>query len=520
MVKVKAVDGDQYLVEMINIVKRFPNVLANNNACFNLRRGEVHALLGENGAGKTTLMNILYGIYRADQGEIKVNGVKVDIRSPRDAIKLGIGMVHQQFKLIPVHTVAENVILGLKSIGYVINRRKINQELSAMISAYGWKISPETPVWQLSAGEKQQVELLKALYRKARILILDEPTSVLTPQETLALFRTIRKMAAEGLGIVLITHKLEEALSVSDRVTVMRAGKTVATKPTGETNVEELVNLMIGRPLVKFQHARKVDHDRPVLEIKDLVVYNDKGLEAVKNVSFKLYKGEILGIAGISGNGQQELLESIAGLRKIAAGKVLLDSIEITNRHPLEIINLGVSYIPAEALRYIATEMTVAENLFLKAYRLKEFTRGILVNWKAVEQKGKELVERFNIVTPSVKNKAGKLSGGNIQRLVLARELETIAGLKIILAAYPTRGLDIASTEFIHQELLKKADCGVGILLVSEDIEELMALSDRIMVMYRGEIMGILERGEYEVEDIGLMMTGVKRAEVSVGQCL
>ncbi|MEM4281410.1 MAG: ABC transporter ATP-binding protein [Candidatus Caldarchaeum sp.] len=507
--------GDELLVEMRGIVKRFPNVLANDNASFTLRRGEVHALLGENGAGKTTLMNILYGIYSADAGEIKVRGKKVDIRSPRDAIKLGIGMVHQQFKLIPVHTVAENVVLGLKEAGLVFNTRKINRELSHMIASYGWKISPEAKVWQLSAGEKQQVEVLKALYRKAQIIILDEPTSVLTPQETVILFQTLRKMASEGLGIVLITHKLEEVMAVSDRVTVMRGGKTVATKLTKETNIEELVNLMIGRPLVKVQTKRVLTWKKPVLEVSNLLVLNDKGLEAVRNVSFKLYEGEILGVAGVSGNGQQELLEAVAGLRKIVAGEVLLNSVDITNRHPSEIINLGVGYIPAEALRYSAPDMTVAENIILKAYRAKEFSNGLLINWKNVTKHAHHLVKDFNIVTPSIQNKAANLSGGNIQRLVLARELGTLPQLKVILAAYPTRGLDIASTEFIHQELVKRSEQGVAVLLVSEELEELMSLSDRIMVMYRGEIVGVFERGQYEVEAIGLMMTGVRRQEVS-----
>ncbi|MEM2057976.1 MAG: ABC transporter ATP-binding protein [Thermoproteota archaeon] len=507
---------EEYLVEMKGIVKRFPNVVANDDASFTLRRGEVHALLGENGAGKTTLMNILYGIYKADAGEIKVNGRKVDIRSPRDAIKLGIGMVHQQFKLIPVHTVAENVILGLREAGFVLNSRKINQELSQMISSYGWKISPEAKVWQLSAGEKQQVEILKALYRKAQIIILDEPTSVLTPQETAILFQTLRKMASEGLGIVLITHKLEEVMAVSDRVTVMCGGKTMATKLTKETNIEELVNLMIGRPLAKVQTKRVLTKNKPLLEVSNLFVLNDKGLEAVRDVSFKLYEGEILGLAGVSGNGQQELLEAIAGLRKIVSGKVFLNSVDITNRHPSEIIKAGIGYIPAEALRYSAPEMTVAENILLKAYRLKEYFNGLLINWKNVEKNAQQLVKEFNIVTPSINNKAGNLSGGNIQRLVLARELGTIPHLKIILAAYPTRGLDIASTEFIHRELVRKSEQGVAVLLVSEELEELLSLSDRIMVMYRGEIVGVFEKGQYDVEDIGLMMTGIRKKEVSV----
>ncbi|MEM1943557.1 MAG: ABC transporter ATP-binding protein [Candidatus Caldarchaeum sp.] len=506
---------EEYLVEMTGIVKKFPNVVANDNACFTLKRGEVHALLGENGAGKTTLMNILYGIYRPDAGTIKVYGKPVVIRGPKDAIQLGIGMVHQQFKLIPVHTVLENVVLGIKQTGFVLNTRKISQDLSQMISSYGWKISPDARVWQLSAGEKQQVELLKALYRRARILIMDEPTSVLTPQETSVLFKTLRKMAAEGLGVVLITHKLDEVMAVSDRVTVMRAGRTVATKPTKETSIEDLVNMMIGRPLIKIQTPRVIARNKPVLEVSSLVVLNDKGLEAVRRVSFKLYEGEILGVAGVSGNGQQELLEAIAGLRKAVSGRVFLNSADITNRHPLEIINAGVAYIPAESLRYSAPDMTVAENLFLKAYRLREFSNGFLINWRNLEEKSRQLIKDFNIVTPSTRNKVGNLSGGNVQRLVLARELETIPDLKVILAGYPTRGLDIASTEFIHQMLLKKTDRGVAVLLVSEELEELMSLSDRIMVMYKGEVVGVLERGRYDLEEIGLMMTGVRREEVS-----
>jgi simple sugar transport system ATP-binding protein len=505
---------DEYLVEMRGIVKRFPNVLANDNANFTLKKGEVHALLGENGAGKTTLMNVLYGLYRADAGEIKVYGKRVEIRSPRDAIRLGIGMVHQQFKLIPVHTVAENIILGIREAGIILNTGKINQELSRIIESYGWRISPESRVWQLSAGEKQQVELLKALYRKARILILDEPTSVLTPQEATVLFQTLRKMAAEGMGVVLITHKLDEVMAVSDRVTVMRQGRTVATKRTSETNIEELVNLMIGRPLIKIKPTRQISEENPILEVSNLVVLNDKGLEAVRKVSFKLYRGEILGVAGVSGNGQQELLEAIAGLRKVVSGKVLLDSVDITNRHPSEIIDLGVGFIPAEALRYSVPDMTVAENLILKAYRTKMFSKNILVDFKNVEKTAQELVAKFNIVTPSTRNKAGNLSGGNIQRLVLARELWTLPNLRVLLALYPTRGLDIASTENIHKYLVEKSQQGASVLLVSEELDELMELSNRIMVMYRGEIVGILSRSQYDVETIGLMMTGVKKLEV------
>ncbi|GBC72386.1 Ribose import ATP-binding protein RbsA [archaeon HR03] len=315
--------------------------------------------------------------------------------------------------------------------------------------------------------------------------------------------------------MVLITHKLEEVFNVADRVTVMRAGRNVATKNVNETNIEELVELMIGRPLLKITSTRSLDTSKPVLEASGLVVLGDKGLEAVRNVSFKLYRGEILGIAGVSGNGQTELLEALAGLRKIVRGKVWLDGVDITNRHPQEIIDAGVSYIPAEALRYSAPEMTVAENLVLKAYRNHLFGNRFLIRWRDVNLKAEELVKAFRIVTPTISNKVANLSGGNIQRLVLARELGILPNTKVILAAYPTRGLDIASTEQIHQELVRRAEKGVAVLLVSEELEELISLSDRIMVMYRGEIVGVLRKGEYDVEEIGLMMTGVKRAEVS-----
>jgi ABC-type uncharacterized transport system ATPase subunit len=509
------VESPQTLVEMRGIVKRFPGVLANDSASFTLLRGEVHALLGENGAGKTTLMNILYGLYRPDAGQIYVKGRLVQIRSPRDAISLGIGMVHQQFRLIPTHTVAENIIVGSREIGFTLRYDAINEELSKLIKFYGWSIRPDSRVWQLSAGEKQQVELLKALYRKADILILDEPTSVLTPQETTVLFQTLRRMASQGLGVVLISHKLDEVMGVSDRVTVMRRGRTVATKPTKETNPEELAYLMIGRQIGVVEPRKTTLSPQPILETHGLKVLDDKGLLAVKGLSIKLHGGEILGVAGVSGNGQQELMEALVGLRRVEEGKILIGGIDVTNKPPSAFIDAGVAYIPPETLKYTASGMTVAENLILKSYRRSKFSHRFLINWRNVYEEAERLVKTFNIVAPSLKTRAGNLSGGNIQRLVLARELALQDDIKIVIAAYPTKGLDVASTEFIQRKLAETRDRGAGVLLVSEDLEELAMLSDRLIVMYKGGIVGELSRAEFDLETVGLMMTGVKRAEAT-----
>ena len=511
-------DSREILVEMRGITKRFPNVLANDRVDFTLLRGEVHALLGENGAGKTTLMNILYGLYRLDEGEIWIKGRRVNIRSPRDAIRNGIGMVHQQFRLIPTHTVAENVILGLKEAGFYLNYSDINERLREIISFYGWNISPSARVWQLSAGEKQQVELLKALYRKADILILDEPTSVLTPQETTQLFATLRKMAGEGLGIILISHKLDEVMQVSDRVTVMRRGRVVATKPTRETNPNELANLMVGRPLITSFERLNKPSEKPILRVENLHVLDDKGLPAVRGVSFTIRRGEILGIAGVTGNGQQELAETIAGIRKAVSGKIILDDVDVTNKGSMFMIRQGVAYIPAESSKCVAYQMSVAENLVMKSFRYEPFSKSIVIDWNSIKQHAERLIDAFSIVTPSPNTRAGNLSGGNIQRLILARELTGLPGSsapKLIIATYPTRGLDVAATEFVRRTLIQNRDQGAAILLVSEDLEEIMMLSDRIAVMYRGEIVGVLEQREFDVEVIGMMMTGAKRGEAA-----
>lgn len=507
------------LVSLRGIVKHFPGVLANDNVDFTLRRGEIHALLGENGAGKTTLMNILYGLYRPDSGEIYVKGRRVEISSPRDAIKLGVGMVHQNFKLIPSHTILENIILGLKEVGLIINYKKISEEIKKLAESYGWRINPDAYVWQLTAGEKQQVELLKLLYRDADILIFDEPTSVLTPQECRILFQALRRMAKEGKGIIFITHKLDEVLAISDRVTVMRKGKVVITKETNKTDMSELAQYMVGRPVLFTIEKERSQPSGKAIIIKNLKAFNDKGVLALKGVDLVVMNNEIVGIIGVTGNGQQELVEVIAGLRKAVEGSLIVDDTNIVNSTPDKIIELGVAYIPPEPLRYsVAPNLTIIDNLFLKAYRYKPYSNGIMINWGKIHEKANELIKNFQIVSPSLSAKAKSLSGGNLQRLILARELSGLIGERIprlIVAAYPTKGLDIGAAEFVHKTLIEYSRKGSGILFVSEDIEEALMISDRVAVMYDGRIVGVFRPGEVDIEKIGLMMAGVEIASTS-----
>lgn len=498
------------LVELRGVVKRFPGVVANDRVNFELRRGEVHALLGENGAGKTTLMNILYGLYKPDEGEIYVRGRRVELKSPGDAISLGVGMVHQNFKLVESHTVLENIILGLEEDGLRIDFERHRRRIIELAEKYGWRMDPMARVWQLSAGEKQQVELLRILYRGAEILILDEPTSVLTFQETRRLFEALRRMAREGKGIIFITHKLNEVMEVSDRVTVMRKGRVVVTKEARETTKAELANYMIGRPVVFGRKRASAQPGAVVLRIIDLKVLGDKGYPAVNGVSLEVRRGEILGIAGVSGNGQVELAESIAGLRKPLAGRILLNDVDATGMDAGRMIELGVAYIPPEGNKLgVVPGFRVVENLFLKAYRYPPYSNKLLLSWGKMLESSRELIEEFGIVTPSALSRASSLSGGNIQKLILARELSGIVGgiPKLIVAAYPTKGLDVGATEFVHDLFLKYRETGSGVIFISEDLEELLLLSDRIAVISGGRIRGVLAREEADAEKIGLLMS-------------
>jgi len=493
-------------IDLRNITKKFPGVLANNNVSVSFKTHEIHTLLGENGAGKTTLMRILYGMYQPDSGEIYINGKKVTISSPKEAIDLGIGMVHQHFMLVPSLSVLENIVLNYPSpkapfIDFETARKRIKK----MSDQYGLKIDPDAKIWQMSVGEQQRVEILKILYRDASFIILDEPTAVLTPQEVDELFKTLRELK-KTRGIIFISHKLKEVMQISDRITVLRNGSVVGETEPSKTNINELAKMMVGREITNQWAKEKIENNRTILKIENLVAKNDKGLLALKNVSLEIKEGEILGLAGVSGNGQKELEEVLSGLRKAISGRILLEGVNITNKSPKEIINMGISYIPEERMTTgIIADFTVAENLILKNHDYPPLSRWIFLNERNIINHAKNLVKEFDVRTPSVTTLVQNLSGGNIQKLILAREL---AGTpKLLIASQPTRGVDIGATEYIHKRIVETANRGSAVLLISEDLDEILELSDKIAVMYEGEIVGVVSPTT-PVEKIGLMMTG------------
>lgn len=497
-------------MRMVGIVKRFPGVLANDHVDFDVRAGEIHALLGENGAGKTTLMRQLYGLYRPDAGKILINGIEQHFNSPQDAIRAGIGMIHQHFMLVPSLTVVENVALGLKSSrGILLDLDRVEKRIRELSEQYGLKVDPKAYVWQLAVGEQQRVEILKALYRGAALLILDEPTAVLTPQEVEDLFRTLRQMARDGHALIFISHKLHEVLAISDRVTVLRDGRVVGTRPTHETNKSELAQMMVGRPVILQYERPPAQLGEVRLAIENLVVGGDRGHDAVRNVSLEVHAGEIVGLAGVSGNGQRELAEALAGLRPVKSGRILLCGRDITHEPPGVRIALGQSYIPEERLRDgTIKQFSVADNLILEDHHKPPFSRKIFLDFNAIREISERLVREYNVKTPSVDTPVKNLSGGNIQKLILARELSRRP--KVLIASQPTRGVDIGATEYIHQRLLEQRQAGTAILLISEDLDEIRALSDRIAVIYEGEIVGIVDGPSATAEQLGLMMAGVR----------
>jgi len=495
-------------VFMKGITKRFSGVVANDGVDFEVKAGEIHALLGENGAGKTTLMNILYGIYRPDAGEIYINGNKVTIHSPRDAIRLGIGMVHQQFRLVQTHTVVENVILGSAN-GFRFREEEVRKKIEELAERYSLAIKPDARIWQLSAGEQQRVEILKALYRGAKILILDEPTSMLTPMEIEQLLKTLQRMTEEGNTIIFITHKLDEVTAVSHRVTILRQGKVMAVVETKQTDERQLANLMVGREVLFRLEKEPLQPQEELLRVENLSALNDKGLVALRNVSFSVHGREILGIAGVAGNGQRELLEVITGLRPLTSGKVWLGGKDITKASVRERVDQGLSYVPGERMNALVPNMSIAENLILKGYRKEPIARGFFIDKRQLLQFANELIREYEIATPGPDKPVKLLSGGNIQRALLARELSSGEGVLVI--AYPTSGLDVGAIETVWKILLTQRKEGRAILLVSDDLEEILTLSDRVAVMYNGEIMGIVKAAQENVEKIGLMMAGATR---------
>lgn len=497
------------VVEMKGITKRFPGVVANDNIDFKLKAGEIHALLGENGAGKTTLMNILYGLYTADSGEILVKGQRAGLKCPRDAIDLGIGMIHQHFTLVPPLSVTENITLGLKSSGFLLNPNQVKNKILELSRKYGLKVDPEALIWQLSVGEQQRVEILKALYKGAEILILDEPTAVLTPQETAQLFKTLRRMKKEGKSIVFISHKLGEVLEISDRITVLRKGKIVSTVNADQTNNRELAKMMVGREVIFRLAKHKVKKGSEVLKVENLSAIDDRGVTALKNVSFSVHAGEILGIAGVAGNGQKELTEVLMGIREPMEGRVFISARDVTNASPRELLELEVGYIPEDRIESgLIMDLSVAENLASKVY--SAFSNEFFLDYELMGEYAERLISEYDIATPSKESPVKTLSGGNLQKLILARELALEP--KLIIASQPTRGLDVGATEFIRRKLLEQKENGTAVLLISEDLGEILTLSDRIAVIYEGEIMGISPVEKTNIEEIGLMMAGTRKA--------
>ncbi len=500
---------------MRNIVKRFPGVLANDNVSIEVFPGEVLALLGENGAGKTTLMNILYGLYKPDSGEIIISGKHVSFRSPRDAILNGIGMVHQHFMLIDDFTVVENIILGLSEFGIIIDFKTAIRRIEEISKKFGLQVDPNRKIWQLSAGEKQRVEIVKALFRNARILILDEPTSVLTPQESEALFKTLRKFVEAGMAVIFITHKLQEVMAVADRIVVLRKGRVVGRLRREEATIPQLARMMVGREVLFKLEKKPVVPGKTALEVKGLWVMGDKGVPAVKDVSLRLRCGEILGVAGIAGNGQKELVEAIYGLRAPLKGSIRIFGYDMTGGTVRDRIMRGISLIPEERIRIgIIPDFSAAENLVLEQVDFEPFSKSFLgpvkrISLEKINEYAEKLIKEFNIVTPSPSTRAANLSGGNIQRLILARELSR--GSDLIIAEEPTAGLDVGATEYIRRLLLEARSNGKAVLLVSGELSEVLSLSDKVIVMYEGEIVGGFKPGDLQLEDVGLMMAGAKR---------
>ncbi|HEV8688522.1 MAG TPA: ABC transporter ATP-binding protein [Gaiellaceae bacterium] len=499
------------VLEMRGITKRFPGVVANDHVDFDLLPGEVHALLGENGAGKSTLMNILYGLYTPDEGEILIKGERVVMHSPKDAIARGIGMVHQHFMLIPVMTVAENVVLASepREAGVLLDYNEAERRVRELAERFKFAIDPHARVQDISVAQQQRVEILKALYRKAEILILDEPTAVLTPQEALELFQILRGLIAEGLSVIFISHKLDEVLEISDRITVLRRGKTVATIPREGATEQELARLMVGREVLLRVDKKPGTPGEPVLIVENLSVVDDRGLPAVRDVSLQVRAGEIVGIAGVDGNGQSELIDAITGLRRPAGGRVLIGEQEVTTKDADDHLEAGLGHIPEDRQRRgLVLEFTLAENVALHDYDKPPISRWGWLSPRRMIQRARDLLRRYDVRGGGPTTRASALSGGNQQKVVLAREVERDP--TVLVAAQPTRGLDVGAIEFVHRRLVEERDEGRAILLISFELDEILSLSDRILVIFEGRIVG-----EYpptvSAEELGVAMIGATR---------
>ncbi len=507
--------GDMVL-EARGIAKKYPGVVANDHIDFEIRAGEIHAILGENGAGKTTLMKILFGMVQPDEGEIFVYGEKVHFKSPLDAIRLGIGMVHQDRMLIPAHSVIENIILGHPRAGHLMNLKRTAEEITELCAKYGFNIDLKAKVWQLSEGEKQVVEILKALYRGAKILILDEPTSALAPPEIEKLLASIKIMTGDDLALVpFITHKLPIVLTVSNKVTVLRRGKVTARLETKYATENSLAKEMVGREVIFRLERVDVKKGKPILEVEKLSALNDKELPALKDISFSVHEGEILGIAGVSGNGQQVLAEVLAGLRDATGGKVLLDGVDITRSSSLDKWQKGMGYIPSER-RDVGSigDYSIAENVMMNYYFDDEFSKWGVLDLKKIRKLTEKIVSEYGVAVPDPDTLAKSLSGGNLQKVILARVFSRKP--RLIIANLPTQGLDVGATEFVQNKLLEAKKERAGILLISEDLDEVLSLSDRVAPIYEGEFMDIIPIEQARREDIGAMMAGLKHKAAEI----
>ena len=501
------------VLEAKGITKRFPGVLANDSVDLQLHKGEILAFLGENGAGKSTLMNMLYGLYRPNEGEIWIKGEKVEMSNPRDAIDRGVGMVHQHFQLVPVMTVAENVMLGSEITrgGGVLSRRKAEERVRELSHQYGLDVDPTAVVEDLPVGMQQRVEIIKALYRDADILILDEPTAVLTPQEANELFRIMHDLTDEGVSIIFITHKLKEVLNVADTVGVLRRGKIVGSAKPAESTQESLAELMVGRAVLLRVDKEKADAGAVVLKVEGLQAFDDRKQLILRGADFEVRAGEIVGIAGVQGNGQRELVEVLTGLRTAVNGRVWIEGQEVTHFSPRKITELGVAHIPEDREKHgLVMPYSLADNMVLNDYYQKPYATGIIMHQDAIDAHGEALIKEYDVRTPSVKTPASSLSGGNKQKVIVAREFSRPT--KLLIAAQPTRGIDVGSIEFIHTQIVAQRDAGAAVLLISAELDEVLSLADRVAVMFDGRIVKILPIAEATRERVGLLMAGSEDA--------
>ncbi|WP_088350815.1 ABC transporter ATP-binding protein [Ureibacillus massiliensis] len=506
-----------FVIEMKDIVKRFGDVVASDHIDFQVAKGEIHALLGENGAGKSTIMSMLSGIYKADSGSIYINGKLSKIRSPKESMELGIGMVHQNFRLVDTLTAVENIILGEKKHKWRGSswKKEKQKEIEAIAEKYGLTFPTNVPIWQLSVGEQQRVEIVKTLYRGAEIIIFDEPTSVLTPGEVDQLFLTMEELKRSGKTMIITTHKLKEVMAISDHISVMRKGKMIARMHKNETTIQQLSKLMVGQDMKEKTRVNQISIGSPILEVKDFVVETNQKVNAINHINFTIHEHEIVGIAGVAGNGQKELAEALTGLMQWKTGEVILNGERLQSPSVRELIDKGIAHIPENRMKSgLAGSLGIVDNLLMKSYKSNKRTKFGLMKKKENIEWANQLVERFDVRTPNLINPVGQLSGGNQQKLLFAREIDL--NPRLLIAVHPTQGLDVGATEAVHEMLINLRDSGSGVLLISEDLDEIIKLSDKILVLYNGNINGVVKKDQVDKEFIGQLMAGLSKEKGAI----